>query len=115
MAKHRSIGLRLHLGRHGITYALTGRVESEGRVRDTRLSYSTLPGALEGGQPVDAIAALQRVVWDLQRRHGSPPAAGGGPGAPGGGGGDTPAPPPPCEHDTIPLPGLHLVRGPEND
>jgi hypothetical protein len=89
MARHRSIGLRLHLGKHGITYALTARVESDGRVRDARLTYGTLQGLPPSEGPHDILDALERVLADLRRRHGRAPVAGGGSGAPGGGGGRT--------------------------
>jgi hypothetical protein len=86
MAKYRTVRLLLHLGKKRADYALILRTVGGQDTTDRRLSWGSLPLPQDHEGPDDLLPLLQRVVWDLHRRHGlTAPAQ--RPEAPGGGGG----------------------------
>lgn len=98
MARYRTVRLLLHLGRHRVDYALVLRTADGRDTTDRRLSWGQLPLPDGPEGPEALLPLLQRVVYDLCRKHGlDGPAQ--RPGAPGGGGGRPDA----DQEDTLPL------------
>lgn len=98
MTRYRTVRLLLHLGKTRADYALVLRTVAGKDTTDRRLSWGSLPLPEAHAGPEDLLPLLQRVVYDLMRRHGlHEPAQ--RPGAPGGGGGRPDA----DQEDTLPL------------
>lgn len=98
MARFRTVRLLLHLGRHRVDYALVLRTADGRDTTDRRLSWGQLPLPDGPEGPEALLPLLQRVVYDLCRKHGLHDSAQRS-GAPGGGGGRTD----PDPEDTLPL------------
>lgn len=86
MAVLRSVHLRVSLGPSAGHYALSVREDRDGRLRDGRLSFGSLPHLARSDDPHNVLIALRRALEDLEARHGRPSGEA-APGAPGGGGG----------------------------